>query len=84
MDGMNLALRTVNPINDRMNLVSRTVNPISGRVNLTCWTFKVIGWRNRVAKTPLKAVIHQLMSSIRRFARFNGARELRTTTPKAG
>ena len=62
MGGMNLALRTVKAIDDRMNLVSRTVNPIGGHVNLTCWTFKVIGCRNRVAKTTLKAAIHQPMS----------------------
>src|ERR1043166_3388811 len=63
MDGINLALRTVNAINDRMNPVSRTVHPICGRVNLTCWTFNVIGWRDRVAKTTLKAVIHQLRAA---------------------
>ena len=62
MGGMNLALRTVKTINYRINLVSRTVNPISGHVNLTCWTLKVIGCRNRVVKTTLKAVIHQPMS----------------------
>src|ERR1043165_318924 len=62
MGWMNLALRTVKVISHRMNLFSRTVNPISGRVNLTCWTFKVIGCGNRVAKTTLKAVIHQIMS----------------------